>query len=50
MKDIVILGGARTPIGSFLGSLSSLSAPKLGSIAIRCALSNAGVEAELIEQ
>ena len=50
MKDIVILGGARTPIGSFLGSLSSLSAPKLGSIAIRCALSNAGVEAEVIEQ
>ena len=50
MKDIVILGGARTPIGSFLGTLSSLSAPKLGSIAIRCALSNAGVEAESIEQ
>ena len=50
MKDIVILGGARTPIGSFLGSLSSLSAPKLGSIAIRCALSNAGVDAEAIEQ
>ena len=50
MKDIVILGGARTPIGSFLGTLSSLSAPRLGSIAIRCALSNAGVEAESIEQ
>ena len=41
MKDIVILGGARTPIGSFLGTLSSLTAPKLGAIAIKCALENA---------
>jgi acetyl-CoA C-acetyltransferase len=50
MKDIVILGGARTPIGSFQGTLSGLSAPKLGSIAIKCALQNAGVQAEQIEQ
>src|SRR5436309_4278443 len=50
MKEIVILGGARTPIGSFLGTLSSLSAPKLGSIAIKCALQNSGVQPEQIEQ
>jgi acetyl-CoA C-acetyltransferase len=50
MKDIVILGGARTPIGSFLGTLSSLTAPKLGSIAIKYALENAGVGADRIEQ
>ena len=50
MKDIVILGAARTPIGSFLGTLSSLSAPKLGSIAIKCALENAGVPADRIQQ
>src|SRR5216684_3770809 len=50
MKDIVILGGARTPIGSFQGTLSSLSAPKLGSIAIKCALENSGVQAEQIQQ
>src|SRR3954451_21815477 len=50
MKDIVILGGARTPIGSFLGTLSSLSAPKLGSIAIKCALMNSGVQPEQIQQ
>jgi acetyl-CoA C-acetyltransferase len=50
MKEIVILGGARTPIGSFLGTLSALSAPKLGSIAIKCALENSGVQAEQIEQ
>src|ERR671939_160604 len=50
MKDIVILGGARTPIGSFLGTLSALSAPKLGSIAIKCALENSGVQPEQVEQ
>src|SRR5258708_3940907 len=50
MKDIVILGGARTPIGSFQGTLSSMAAPKLGSIAIRCALERAGVKADQIEQ
>src|SRR5947207_3806710 len=50
MKEIVILGGARTPIGSFLGTLSSLSAPKLGSIAIKCALMNSGVQPEAIQQ
>ena len=38
MRDVVILSGARTPIGSFQGSLGSLSAPKLGAVAIRAAL------------
>ncbi|MEK6375517.1 MAG: acetyl-CoA C-acetyltransferase [Acidobacteriota bacterium] len=50
MKEIVILGGARTPIGSFLGTLSSLSAPKLGSIAIKCALETSRVSPGQIEQ
>src|SRR6059058_2752305 len=50
MKEIVILGGARTPIGSFLGTLSSLPAPKLGSIAIKCALENSRVAPGQIEQ
>ena len=50
MTDILILGGARTPIGSFLGTLSSLSAPKLGSIAIKCALENARVQPDEIQQ
>jgi acetyl-CoA C-acetyltransferase len=50
MKDIVILGGARTPIGSFLGTLSSIPAPKLGSIAIKCALQNSGVQPGDIQQ
>jgi acetyl-CoA C-acetyltransferase len=50
LKDIVILGGARTPIGSFQGTLSSLAAPKLGSIAIKGALESSGVTADQIEQ
>ena len=50
MKDIVILGGARTPIGSFQGTLSSLAAPRLGAIAIKCALENSGVSAEQVQQ
>jgi len=50
MKEIVILGGARTPIGSFQGTLSTLPAPRLGAIAIKCALENSGVSAEQIQQ
>ena len=50
MKELVILSATRTPIGSFLGKLSSLPAPALGSAAIRCALSRAGVRPEEVEQ
>lgn len=45
MNDIVITGAARTPIGSFLGALSSVSAVDLGAIAITEALKRSGVEA-----
>jgi acetyl-CoA C-acetyltransferase len=50
MKDIVILSATRTPIGSFLGKLSSLSAPELGAAAIRGALARAGVAPSEVEQ
>ncbi|CAN5775411.1 thiolase family protein [soil metagenome] len=43
MRDVVIVGAARTPIGSFLGSLASVTAPKLGATAIKAALERAGV-------
>ncbi|MCX5747174.1 MAG: acetyl-CoA C-acetyltransferase, partial [Proteobacteria bacterium] len=43
MRDVVIVGAARTPIGSFLGSLASVTAPKLGAVAIKAALERAGV-------
>lgn len=40
-KNVVIVGAARTPIGSYLGSLSKYTAPELGSLAIKAALSQA---------
>lgn len=49
MKDVVILGAARTPVGSFNGCLASLPAPKLGAFAIRGALERAGVRADQIQ-
>ncbi|HWA89195.1 MAG TPA: thiolase family protein [Rhizomicrobium sp.] len=42
--EIVILSGVRTPMGSFLGELSGLSAPQLGGGAIAAAVSRAGIE------
>jgi acetyl-CoA C-acetyltransferase len=38
MKEVVIVAAARTPIGSFMGSLSTISAPELGAVAIKGAL------------
>ncbi len=43
MREVVIVGAARTPIGSFQGALASLKAPELGAIAIKAALERAGV-------
>ena len=50
MTDTVILSGSRTPIGSYLGGLASLSAPELGAISIRCALERAGVKATDVDE
>ncbi|MGY6410037.1 MAG: acetyl-CoA C-acyltransferase family protein [Alkalilacustris sp.] len=44
MDDIVILGGARTAIGSFGGALAGVTPIELGSIATKAALARAGVE------
>ena len=50
MKEIVIVGAARTPIGSFLGTLSAVPAPRLGATAIKCALETARVAPSQVEQ
>jgi acetyl-CoA C-acetyltransferase len=42
-QEAVILSGARTPSGRFLGSLSSIPAPRLGAIAVKAAVERAGV-------
>jgi acetyl-CoA C-acetyltransferase len=43
MREVVLVGAKRTPIGSFLGSLAAAPAPQLGSAAIRAALEHARV-------
>lgn len=50
MKEVVIVSAVRTPIGSFGGSLSSLSATQLGSTAIKGALAKAGVNAKDVDE
>ncbi len=50
MREVVIVSVARTPIGSFQGSLSALSAPKLGAVAVEGALKKAGVAASEVSE
>ncbi|APG64099.1 acetyl-CoA acetyltransferase [Tenacibaculum todarodis] len=50
MKEVVIAAVARTPIGSFMGSLSSIPAPKLGAIAIKGALEKINLKPEMVEE
>lgn len=50
MKEVVIASVARTPIGSFLGTLSSIPAPKLGAIAIKGALDKINLKPELVDE
>ncbi|BAL94336.1 acetyl-CoA C-acetyltransferase [Rubrivivax gelatinosus] len=50
MTDIVIAAAARTAIGSFNGTLASLEAAELGTIAIRAALERAQLDAALIDE
>jgi acetyl-CoA acetyltransferase family protein len=49
-RDVVVLGGARTPFGVFMGSLKDVSAIELGAIAARGALERSGVAAKDVDQ
>jgi len=49
-KEVYIVSAARTPIGSFGGSLSALSAIQLGGIAIKGALDKAGITADTVDE
>ena len=49
-KEVVIVSAARTPIGSFLGSLSTITASKLGAIAIKGALDKINLKPELVQE
>jgi acetyl-CoA C-acetyltransferase len=50
MKEVVIVAVARTPIGSFLGSLSTIPAPKLGAIAIKGVLNKINLDPKLVDE
>ncbi len=49
-REVVIVGAARTPVGSFLGGLSPLTAPQLGAVAIKAALERSGVPASAVDE
>jgi len=49
-KEVVIVSAARTPIGSFLGALSTVPAPKLGAVAIKGALDKINLKPELVDE
>ncbi len=50
MKEVVIAGAARTPMGGFQGVFADVAAPVLGGVAIKAALENAGAVPEMIQE
>ena len=50
MKEVYIVSAVRTPIGSFMGSLSTVPAPKLGAAAIKGALEKSGIDPKIIDE
>jgi acetyl-CoA C-acetyltransferase len=50
MKEVVIVSMARTPIGSFMGQLSTIPAPRLGAVAIKGAMDKIGLDPALVEE
>ncbi|MFH1861990.1 MAG: acetyl-CoA C-acetyltransferase [bacterium] len=50
LREVVIVGAARTPIGSFLGSLSAVPAPRMCAVTIKAALERAGVQPEQVDE
>ncbi len=49
-KEVYIVGAMRTPLGSFNGSLASVSATKLGAVAIKAALEQANISPEMVQE
>lgn len=50
MREVVIVSAARTPIGSFGGSLKDISAVELGAVAAKEAIKRAGIQPEIIDE
>lgn len=49
-REVVIVSAVRTPIGSFLGSLSGISAPRLGALAIKGAIERIKLDPKLVDE
>ena len=49
-REVLIVSGARTPIGRFQGTLANTSAPELGAVAVREAVKRAGIQPESVEE
>ena len=50
MREVVILGAARTAGGKFGGSLKTLSAGELGALAVKAVIQRSGISADTIDQ
>ena len=50
MHKVVIVSAKRTPIGKFMGGLATVSAPRLGAVAIKGALTAAGIKPEQVDE
>ncbi|WP_419870720.1 acetyl-CoA C-acyltransferase [Chryseobacterium sp. CT-SW4] len=50
MKEVFIVSAVRTPMGSFLGSLSTIPAPKLGAVAVKGALDRIGLDPKNVQE
>jgi acetyl-CoA C-acetyltransferase len=50
MREVVIVGAARTPIGSFNGALSGVSAADLGALTIKEAIKRAGITPDMVDE
>lgn len=50
MKEVFIISAARTPIGSFMGSLSTVESPKLGAAAIKGAIKKANIAVDVVDE
>jgi acetyl-CoA C-acetyltransferase len=49
-KEVYIISAVRTPMGSFMGSFSTVSATQLGSTAIKAAIERAGIDGDLVDE
>src|ERR1700734_3421931 len=49
-NDVVVIAGCRTPIGKFQGSLSDLTAPQIGAVAVREAVKRANLDPKQVDE